>query len=99
MKSGALADFGGLQNKLERGERLNLMPVLVERLAQKEEGLRKSDENIFGARPSGRGGGRNAIFNHGIDPQLRIMERLGDMTGEALLENLRIFLAADGREI
>ena len=45
------------------------------------------------------GGGRDAIFNHGIDLQLRIMERLGDMTGMALSENLRIPLAADGREI
>ena len=39
------------------------------------------------------------MFNHGIDPQMRIMERLGDMTGAARSENLLIPLAADGREI
>ena len=48
---------------------------------------------------SGGGGGCDAIFNHGIDPQLRIMERLGDMTGAARSENLRITLAVDVREI
>ena len=53
----------------------------------------------MGARSSGRRGGRDAVFNHGIDPQMRIMERLGDMTGAARSENLLIPLAADGREI
>ena len=51
----------------------------------------------MGARPSGGGGGRNTIFNHGIDLQLRIMERLGDMTRGTRSENFRIPLAADGR--
>ena len=50
-------------------------------------------------RPSGGGGGRDTIFNHGIDPQLRIMERLGEMTGAAHLEKLLTPLAADCREI
>ena len=53
----------------------------------------------MGERPSGGGGGCDAIFNHGIDLQLRIMERIGDMTGEARSENLCIPLAEDGREI
>ena len=53
----------------------------------------------MGARPSGVGGVRNTIFNHVIDPQLRIMERLGDMTEAARSENLCIPLVADGREI
>ena len=66
---------------------------------QKEEGRRKSDGKGIGARPSGRGGGRDTIFNHRINPQLQIMERLGDMAGEARLENLPIPLVADGREI
>ena len=34
------------------------------------------------ARPSGGGGGRDAVFNHGVDLQLQIMERLGDITAE-----------------
>ena len=83
VESGALAEFGGLQKKVERGEWLTLTPVWVERPAQKEEVRRKSYGNGFGARPIGGGGGRDTIFNHGIDPQLRIMERLGNMTVEA----------------
>ena len=71
----------------------------MERPAQKEEGRRKSDGNGFGARPGGREDGRDTIFNHGIDPQMRIMERLGDMTVVARSENLLIPLAVDGREI
>ena len=67
--------------------------------AQKEEGRRKSDGHGMGARPSGGGGGIDTVFNHGVDLQLRIMERLGDMTGAVLLEKIRIPLAADGREI
>ena len=55
--------------------------VWVDRPAQKDEGLRKSYGNGIGARPSGGGGRRDVIFNHGIEPQFRIMERLGDMTG------------------
>ena len=57
------------------------------------------DGKVFGARSSDGGGRRNAIFNHEIDPQLRIMERLGDMTGATRLENLRIPLVEDVREI
>ena len=51
------------------------------------------------ARPIRGGGGRYTVFNHGVDPQMRIMERLGYMMGAARLENLRIPLAADGGEI
>ena len=50
-------------------------------------------------KPSSGGGGRDALFNHGVDPQLRIMERLEDMIGEERSENLRIPLASDDREI
>ena len=57
-----------------------MTPVRVDRPAQKEEGRRKSDGNGFGASTRGGGGGRDAIFNHGIDPQMRIMERLVDIT-------------------
>ena len=99
VESGSLVEFWGLQKKVERGECLTSTPVWVERPAKKEEGRRKSDGNVFGERPSGEGGGRNAIFNHGIDPQLRIMERLGDMKGAVRSKNLRIPLAADGRDI
>ena len=70
VKSGALAEFGGLYKKLDRGGRLTLTPVWVDWPAQKEEGSRKLDRNGIGASPSGGGGGRDAIFNNGIDPQL-----------------------------
>ena len=53
----------------------------------------------MGSRPIVRGGGRDAVFNHGVDPQLRIMERLGYMTVAARSENLHIPLSVDGREI
>ena len=53
----------------------------------------------MGARPSGGGGGIDIVFNHRLDLYLRIMERLGDMTGAAHSENIRIPLAADGKEI
>ena len=99
VEPGALAEFGGLQKKIERGEWLTLMPVWVDRPDQKKEGRRKSDGNVMGARPNGGGGGRDAIFNHGIDPQLRIMERIGDTTGAERLENLRIPLVVYVREI
>ena len=63
----------------------------MDRPAQKEEGRRKSDRHSMGASPSVRGGRIYKVFNHGVDLQLRIMKRLGDMTGAALLENLRIY--------
>ena len=79
VESGALAEFGGLQKKVERGECLTLTPVWMEQPAPKEEGRRKSDGNVFGARQSGGGGGGGTIFNHGVDTQLRIIENLGSM--------------------
>ena len=53
----------------------------------------------MGERPSGDRGGRHALFNHGVDLQPRIMERLGDMTEAARLENLCTPLAEGGKEI
>ena len=67
------------------------------RSVQKEEGRQKSDVHGMLARPSGGGGGRDAVFNHRVDPQLQIMERLGDMKTAARSENLCTPLAADGR--
>ena len=55
----------------------------VDQPAPKEEGLRKSDVHGIGSSPSGGGGGRDAVFNNRVDPQLRIMERLGEMTAVA----------------
>ena len=62
-------------------------------------GRQKSDEYGMLARLNVRIGRRDTVFNHGVDLQLRIMEILGDMTGPARLENLRIPLAADCRDI
>ena len=99
MESGSLAEFRGLQKKIERGEGLTSESVCAHRPAQKEEGRRKFDRHGIGARPSGGGGGRDAVFNHRVDLQLQIMERLGDMTGAARFENLCIPFAVYGREI
>ena len=68
--SGSLAEFIGLQKRVERGEWLTSTPVWVKRPAPKEEGLKKSDGNGFGAQQSGRVGGVGTVFNHGVDPQL-----------------------------
>ena len=65
-----------------------MTPRWVDRPAQKEEGLRKSDRHRIGERPSGGRGVRDAVFNYRVDPQLRIMERLGEMTAAARSENL-----------
>ena len=46
----------------------------------------------------GGGVGRYAVFNNRVNLQLRIMERLGEMTAAARSENLRWPLVADGRE-
>ena len=73
---GSLAEFGRLQMKVERGEWLTSTPVWVDRPAQKEEGDQKYDGHGMGARPIGRGGGRDTVFNHGVEQQLRIMETL-----------------------
>ena len=94
-----MAEFGGLQKRVERGEWITSTPVWVERLAPKEEGRRKSDGNVLGAWQSGGGGGGGSVFNHGIDPQLRIIENLGSITQAERTENLRLSLRADGREI
>ena len=74
---------------MERGEWLNLTPVWVDRLAQKEEGLQKFDVHSMGASPIRGEGGRDAVFNHRVDSQMQIMERLGDITVAARSENLR----------
>ena len=96
---GALTEFGGINKKLERGEWLTSTPGWVDRPAPKEEGQRKSDGHGIGARKSSGVGGRDVVFNNGVDPHLRIMERLGEMTAAAHSKNLRCPLAADGREI
>ena len=49
----------------------------------------------MGKRPIDGGGGRDAVFNHVVDPHLRIMERLEDMTWAAHSKNLLIPLEAD----
>ena len=84
---------------MEREECLTLTPVCVERPAPKEEGRRKSDGNVLGARKSGEGGGGGTVINHGVNPQLRIIENLGSMTLAARSEKLRLPLGADGKEI
>ena len=96
MELGALTEFVGLQKKVERGEWLTSTPVWLYSPAQKEEGRRKYDEHGMRARPSGGGGGRDTVFNHGVNLQLRFLERLGDMMTVARSENLRIPLAEDG---
>ena len=76
-----------------------MTPVWMDRQAQKEDGRQKPDGYGIGAMPSGGGGGRDVVFNKGRDPQMRIMEILGEMMAAARSENLRIPLAEDFRDI
>ena len=99
VESEALAEFGGIQKRVERREWLTSTPVWVERPAPKEEGRWKSYGNGLGAQKSGRGCGGGTVFNHGVDTQLRIIENIGSMTMVARMENLRLPVGADGREI
>ena len=62
---------------------------MVDRPEPKEEKLRKLDRHKIGARTIGGGGGRDTVLTNGLDLQLGIMGRLGKMTAEACLENLR----------
>ena len=57
MESGALAEFGGLQKKVERGEWLMTTLGWVNWPIPKEEGRRKTDGHGRGARLSGGGAG------------------------------------------
>ena len=52
---GALAEFGGLQKKIERGEWLTTTPVWVDRPTPKEEVQWKSNQNCSGYRMSSWG--------------------------------------------
>ena len=96
VESWSLAEFGGFQKKVERGEWFTSTPGWVDRPVQNEEGCWKYDGHGIGSRPSGGGGRRHVVFNNRLDPQLRIMERLGEMTEAARSENLHIPLAAYG---
>ena len=97
--SGALEEFIGLQKRVERGECLASTPVWVERPTTTEKGLHKSDRNGFVARQSAGVGWVGIVFNRGIDPLLQIIEFMGCMTQVARMENLRLPVGEDGREI
>ena len=53
VESGALAEFGGLQKKVDRGEWLTSTPGWVDRIAPKEEGRQESYRHGIGSRRSG----------------------------------------------
>ena len=75
------------------------IPMWVDLPAPKEEGRRKSEGNGTGARQGGRGVVEGTVYNHGVDPQMRISENLGILTQVARTENLRLYVGVDGREI
>ena len=63
------------------------------------EGRTKSEGNGIGARQVGTGVIEGTVYNHGVDPQLRVSENLGIMTQAERTENLRLPVGADGRDI
>ena len=69
---GTFAEFGSLQNSIERGEWLTTTPVWVEMPSPKEEGKRKLEGNRN--RTHQGIGGRYPVQNSGVNPQLRAME-------------------------
>ena len=75
---------------MERGKWFILASGFVNLPAPKKEGRQKSDGHGIGVRTSGVGGRRDTVFNNGVDLQLRMTERLGDMIAAARSENLRI---------
>ena len=85
---GSLAEFKGLQKKVDREECLTLTPGWVDQTATKEEGRWKSNGHGIVARTRNGGGGRDAVFNNGVDPQLRIMDRMREMMAAARLDNV-----------
>ena len=74
-------------------------PGWVDQPTPEEEGQRKSDGNGSGYRMSGGGGGWDSVHNIGVDPQLRIMEKLGEITAAARSDNIRFPLVEYGRDI
>ena len=45
------------------------------------------------------GGKVGTVFNHGVDPQLQIIENMGNMTQAERTEKLCLPVGADGRDI
>ena len=86
---GALLEFRGIHKNLERGKCLTLTVGWVDRPALKHKGKRKSEGHWIVDSSSGGGGGRDSVFNNGVDLQLCIMERLVDMRAGARTKNFR----------
>ena len=84
---------------MKRGKWLTKTPGWVEQPTTKEEGQLKSDGHVSRSRLSGGVGGQDSVHNIGVDPHLRIMDKLGEITAAASSENLRCPLMEDGREI
>ena len=99
VESGALEDFGGLHKKLKREEWSTKTLVWVDRHTPKEEGRQKLDIYGIRSRMSNGGGGRYLVHNIGVDPQLRLIERIGELISAAHSEKLCCPMVADGREI
>ena len=73
--------------------------VWVDRPSPKEERRRKLDVNGSRSRVSGGGGGIDTLQNIGVDSQLQVMERFGELITVVHSENFRCPMAEDGRKI
>ena len=78
--SGSLEEFRGLQKRVERGKRITSTPVWVERPETRVECHWNFEGNGIGSRQGVREDKEDTVFNHGVDPQLRISENLRLMT-------------------
>ena len=79
-------EFVGLQKKVERVDWITTTLVWVDCTTPRKEWQRKSDRQGSGSRMTDGGGLLHSIV---VDPQLWIMDTLGEMKSEARSENLR----------
>ena len=99
VESGALKEFGWILKKVEIGYWITMMLVWVDRPTPKGKGRRKLDGHGSGYRMRVSRGGKNLVHNIGVNPQLQVMERFGEIISAARSEKLFSPMTEDGMDI